>query len=247
MRFTRIWIFSNFLRTQVTMTNPSITPSSSYGLLGKTRAQLDFEEDSSDANIVSEPGAGNTPMEVDLPTPAKAGTASAQAVPTETKDEGISEHLPIDKDREDADEKSAHAAEIDSPAKEGEKQKVKSGKKPKRAKAKETGDDKNADDEPNPPAKEVSPKSKTRTPADPDATEKSPAQLAFEEERDDILSQTPEHIKAVFGQMVLAGWSGKAYPALALSPFDVPPGSVREQWMTMFENVRTRAVSRAPT
>jgi hypothetical protein len=76
---------------------------------------------------------------------------------------------------------------------------------------------------------------------------KACAQLAFEEERDDILSQTPKHIKAVFGQMALAGWSGKAYPALALSPFDVPPGSVREQWMNMFENVRTRAVSRAPT
>jgi hypothetical protein len=204
-------------------------------------------EDRSDANITSEAvnssGAGNTAMEVDLPTPAEAGTESAQTS-TETKDEEISEHVPID-----TGEKNEHAAEIDSPAKEGEKQKVKSGKKPKRAKAKETGEDigGNVDDEPNPPAKEVSPKSKISKPTDPDATEKSPAQLAFEEERDDILSQTPKHVKAVFGQMVLAGWSGKAYPALALSPFDVPPGSVREQWMTMFENVRTRAVSRAPT
>jgi hypothetical protein len=210
-------------------------------------------EDRSDGNITSEAvssaGDGNTAMEVDLPTPAEAGTESAQTEPPETKDEGISELLPIDKDREDADEKNEHAAEIDGPAKEEEKQKVKSGKKQKRAKAKETGDDidKNVEDEPNPPAKGVSPKRKTSNPTDPDATEKSPAQLAFEEERDDILSQTPKHIKAVFGQMVLAGWSGKAYPALALSPFDVPPGSVREQWMTMFENVRTRAVSRAPS
>jgi hypothetical protein len=66
---------------------------------------------------------------------------------------------------------------------------------------------------------------------------KWPAQLHFEKKRDEVLSQIPQHIKAVFGQAVLAGWSGKAYPALVLNPFDVPPSPAREQWKAMFQNV----------
>jgi hypothetical protein len=64
------------------------------------------------------------------------------------------------------------------------------------------------------------------------------SQGAEEPERVEILSNTPKHIHDVFGHLALAGRQGKADPALVLSPFSIPPGSVRDRWMKMFQQVR---------
>lgn len=75
---------------------------------------------------------------------------------------------------------------------------------------------------------------------DPDRklSEKALAQkVVFEKERDEILSEIPESIKARFGQVYFSKWSGNTIPVLVLNPFHVPPGPVRDTWYTMFEKV----------
>ncbi len=60
----------------------------------------------------------------------------------------------------------------------------------------------------------------------------------FEAKKADILEQIPEVYKQRFRQIGFSMWSKSViYPILILSPFDVPPGPVRQQWMKMFENV----------
>jgi hypothetical protein len=59
----------------------------------------------------------------------------------------------------------------------------------------------------------------------------------FEARKNDILEQVPDEVKGRFRQLGFAKWSKSYLPILILSPFDVPPGPVRQQWMKMFENV----------
>jgi len=61
----------------------------------------------------------------------------------------------------------------------------------------------------------------------------------FEKERDEILEAIPDDYKAMLGQIGFAKWSKNLVPVLILSPFDLPPGvgSVREQWMHMYEKL----------
>jgi hypothetical protein len=67
-------------------------------------------------------------------------------------------------------------------------------------------------------------------------------------ERVEILSSTPNHIQDVFGHLALAGRHGKADPALVLSPFSIPPGSLRDRWMAIFHEVRVPILCQlAPT
>jgi hypothetical protein len=61
----------------------------------------------------------------------------------------------------------------------------------------------------------------------------------FEQGRDEILDQVPEKVKARFGQICFSKWGKEFLPLLVLNPYDVPPGVVRDQWLTMKEKVRT--------
>lgn len=61
---------------------------------------------------------------------------------------------------------------------------------------------------------------------------------AFEKARDLILDEVPGHYKARFGQIYFAKWGKQTLPCLALSPYSVPPGGVRDNWLNMFDNVR---------
>ena len=64
----------------------------------------------------------------------------------------------------------------------------------------------------------------------------------FEKERDEILEAIPDDYKAMLGQIGFAKWSKNLVPVLILSPFDLPPGvgSVREQWMHMYEKLSSQ-------
>ena len=63
------------------------------------------------------------------------------------------------------------------------------------------------------------------------------AQKAFDEEKQGVMAQVPKENKALFNQVGFAKW-GKGYlPAMAVSPYDVPPGDIRDQWMKMYQNV----------
>jgi hypothetical protein len=59
----------------------------------------------------------------------------------------------------------------------------------------------------------------------------------FEARKKDILEQVPDEVKGRFRHLGFVKWSKSYLPILILSPFDVPPGPVRQQWMKMFENV----------
>ena len=64
----------------------------------------------------------------------------------------------------------------------------------------------------------------------------------FEKERNEILEAMPDDYKAMLGQIGFAKWSKNLVPVLILSPFDLPPGvgSVREQWMHMYEKLSSQ-------
>ena len=59
----------------------------------------------------------------------------------------------------------------------------------------------------------------------------------FEKERDEILDEIPASVKERFGQIYFSKWGGNFLPCLALSPFSVPPGPVRDMWYTMYDKV----------
>lgn len=60
----------------------------------------------------------------------------------------------------------------------------------------------------------------------------------FEEGVDITLGQIPKNVKQYFGQICFVKWSSQWLPALALSPFGVPPGGVRDQYLNMLDRVR---------
>jgi hypothetical protein len=62
----------------------------------------------------------------------------------------------------------------------------------------------------------------------------------FLKEKEDTLGRLPESYKALFGQLAFCRWKKDPFrPVVVLSPYSVPPqGTMRDQWRTMFENVR---------
>jgi hypothetical protein len=59
----------------------------------------------------------------------------------------------------------------------------------------------------------------------------------FEKERDEILSDIPYSVQDRFGQIFFTKWGTNFMPCLALNPFSVPPGPVRDMWYEMYEKV----------
>jgi hypothetical protein len=53
-----------------------------------------------------------------------------------------------------------------------------------------------------------------------------------------VLSMTPQHLKDMFGQVCFARFGKAWWLVLVLVPYNVPPGSVRNQWTEQFERVR---------
>jgi len=66
------------------------------------------------------------------------------------------------------------------------------------------------------------------------------AKKDFERHRDDILAHIPKNVKEGFREIGFTKWGKTFLPVIQLSPFDVEPGKVRDQWMTMFENCRAK-------
>mmetsp|Transcript_23310 Transcript_23310/g.33912 ORF Transcript_23310/g.33912 Transcript_23310/m.33912 type:complete len:317 (-) Transcript_23310:652-1602(-) len=66
------------------------------------------------------------------------------------------------------------------------------------------------------------------------------AKKEFERHRDDILAHIPKNVKEGFREIGFTKWGKTFLPVIQLSPFDVEPGKVRDQWMTMFENCRAK-------
>lgn len=69
----------------------------------------------------------------------------------------------------------------------------------------------------------------------------SEAQLEFENEKKKILQSLPEDYTSWFKVVGFAKWKSKYLPAMVVSPYDVAPGRVRDQWMAMYNKVRPRA------
>ena len=65
------------------------------------------------------------------------------------------------------------------------------------------------------------------------------ARKEFEREKEGIMAQVPDNCKELFHQVGFAKWGKGFLPAMAVSPYDVPPGDIRDQWMKMYQNVRT--------
>jgi hypothetical protein len=73
------------------------------------------------------------------------------------------------------------------------------------------------------------------------------AKANFEELQKEVLDRVPEDYKKMFGQSGFAKWGARTfYPALIVSPYDVPmgEGSPRDQWLEMFGNVSSLSLVR---
>ena len=68
---------------------------------------------------------------------------------------------------------------------------------------------------------------------------KADVKRIFEEERDEVLKSIPAEYSNMMGQIGFTKWGRNTLPILILNPFHVPPGKVREQWMTMYKTVRS--------
>jgi len=73
----------------------------------------------------------------------------------------------------------------------------------------------------------------------------SEARREFEEDKRNILSQVPANVKNSFRTFGFTRHNGSYFPIIELSPYDVEPQVVREQWMRMFHNTKKR--KRTPT
>ena len=60
----------------------------------------------------------------------------------------------------------------------------------------------------------------------------------LEDEKRIILSQVPSDVTKCFRQIRFAKRREAYVPVIELSPYDVEPGFIREQWMRMFKRVR---------
>lgn len=59
----------------------------------------------------------------------------------------------------------------------------------------------------------------------------------FEARRDEIVSNFPQRLKDMFGEIGFTKWSGKVYGCLVLNPFNVPPGEVRHTFYAAYDKV----------
>lgn len=62
----------------------------------------------------------------------------------------------------------------------------------------------------------------------------------FEEARDLILAEVPHEVKDRFGKIYFTKWGKQILPCLAMNPYSVPPGSVRDMWLDMYDKVRMK-------
>ena len=60
----------------------------------------------------------------------------------------------------------------------------------------------------------------------------------FEEDRDEILRNIPKDSRKQFKELGFGKWNRDWLPVMILGPYDVAPGPVRDQWMSMAEKVR---------
>eukprot|EP00523_Entomoneis_sp_CCMP467_P021672 CAMPEP_0168844242 /NCGR_PEP_ID=MMETSP0727-20121128/8639_1 /TAXON_ID=265536 /ORGANISM="Amphiprora sp., Strain CCMP467" /LENGTH=1384 /DNA_ID=CAMNT_0008897885 /DNA_START=92 /DNA_END=4244 /DNA_ORIENTATION=- len=67
---------------------------------------------------------------------------------------------------------------------------------------------------------------------------KREAKAELEREKNKIMCRLPSDVKILFGQVGFAKWGREALPALALSPYKVPPGAARDAWMNMFKRLK---------
>ena len=63
------------------------------------------------------------------------------------------------------------------------------------------------------------------------------AKAFFEKQRDDVMGRIPEDVKNDFRKVGFAKWGKEFLPVMQMSPYEVAPGGVRDQWMEMFHNV----------
>jgi hypothetical protein len=52
-----------------------------------------------------------------------------------------------------------------------------------------------------------------------------------------VFASLTDKYKNTFNEIGYAKWGKEELPALVVSPFDVPPGVVRDQWMQAYDNV----------
>jgi hypothetical protein len=69
------------------------------------------------------------------------------------------------------------------------------------------------------------------------AKDRAKMKAKFEEERANVLAKIPENVKKEFRQVGFAKWGKDFLPVMFLGPYDVAPGSVRDQWFEMLEKV----------
>jgi len=67
---------------------------------------------------------------------------------------------------------------------------------------------------------------------------KEDARQEFENKKTEVLASLPAKAKDLFGQVGFAKFGKQTYGVLVLSPFDVPPGQVREGWYEVYDKVR---------
>ena len=59
----------------------------------------------------------------------------------------------------------------------------------------------------------------------------------FELERARIISSLPPNVTNDFRQIFFASWEGQMLPVMQLSPYDLGPGKLRQEWFKMFQSV----------
>ncbi len=64
----------------------------------------------------------------------------------------------------------------------------------------------------------------------------------FEEARDLILADVPQEVKARFGKIFFTKWGKQTLPCLAMNPYSVPPGNVRDMWLDMYDKVGKKQI-----
>merc|ERR1711865_565892 len=65
----------------------------------------------------------------------------------------------------------------------------------------------------------------------------------FENRRDDILSRIPDAVKGRFGEICFAKFGKFIGPVIILSPYCVAPGTVRGNWLEMFNSCQSSGKS----
>jgi len=63
-------------------------------------------------------------------------------------------------------------------------------------------------------------------------------------EKEAVLNKVDEEIKKDFRQVGFARWSTRWFPIIQLGPYDVSPGIVRDDWMTIFKRTEKKEMPR---